>query len=111
MTDAPPRPSCRALALATLQAIVDARAQGKAVQAALRVLSPDASYWPINEALETAVVALLDDVLGADNIASYLLYECWRRPMTIRHGDRGYTIATVADVAAYLEAEYPEPSP
>ena len=79
--------------------------------AALRELQPGIGVVsPLPGDLETEIVGLVDMILGADEIAAYLRWEA--RGMqgggaVISADDHGYPIRTVADVAAYLDAEHP----
>lgn len=96
----------RETALSALQALVDARAQSDRIQTAMREAWPDFyGFYAVPAATEDAVVKLIDAALGDDNIASYLLYECWRGPGSVILPDQTeYIIASVEDVRAYLEA-------
>lgn len=78
--------------------------------AALRELQPDVSgVSPLPCAVEESVVRLIDTIFDATDIAAYLRWEAsvMRDGGLIEAGGRSYPIRTVADVAAYLEAEYP----
>lgn len=56
---------------------------------------------PIPTAVESAVVGMLDAILG-EALASYYLYECNRSPRLIIEGGKEWPIASVDDLAAYI---------
>ena len=98
----------RAAALSALQSIVDAGDRHAAAQSALRALHEDFQWLaPIPTAVETAMVALIDAVLG-DDLASYFLYDCRRNGRLTMPDQTEYLIRSVDDIAHYLEQTRPE---
>ena len=100
----------RTTALAALRALIATRTASDAARKSLEALDPDSyHFWrAIPPAVEDALVSLIDAILGANEIASYLLYECRRRPgRVIMPTGQEYPIATVDDVETLLAEQYP----
>lgn len=100
----------RAAALEVLRKLAALDKKHAAYVAALREVQPDIGLVsPLPDDIEVDIVGLIDMIFDADDIAAYLRWEA----ATMRDGgwigvsDREYSIRTVADVAAYLDAEYP----
>jgi hypothetical protein len=93
------------LALAVLQSLIDAGKKQDKLRSALREVWPDVDgVWIVVPEVETAALSLVDSVLG-DEVGSYLILECWRKPGRIIRDGVEYPIGTVADVAAYCGVE------
>lgn len=93
------------LALAALQSLIDADKKQTTLKDALRAVWPDVDgVWVILPEIETAALKLIDAVLG-DEVGSYLILECWRKPGRIIRDGIEYPIRNVADVAAYCGVE------
>ncbi len=100
----------RKTALTSLRVLVDAIAAGETARKALRALDPDTyQFWlPIPPAVEGALVDMIDEILGGDKIASYLLYECNRGGGYVQFPDGvKYPIVTLGDVERLLKERYP----
>lgn len=100
----------RAAALEMLRELAALDAKHARYVAALRELHPDISgVTPLPCTVEERIVRLIDTIFDADDIAAYLRWNAGdiRGGGLIEVDGRSYTIRTVADVAAYLEAEYP----
>ena len=100
----------RAAALAMLRELAVLDERHARYIAALRELQPDVSgIAPIPCEIEGGIVGLIDTIFDASDIAAYLRWEAcvMRDGGRIEVDGRSYPISTVADVAAYLEAEYP----
>lgn len=97
----------RAAALIALQQIIDAGERHSMVQSAMAAIHQDFQWLsPIPTAVETAVVALIDAVLG-ENLASYFLYDCRRNGRVILPDQTEHLIRSVADIAHYLDETRP----
>lgn len=64
----------RAAALEALRTLVTEKAKAERLQAAFAELYPDDRFYAIPSSVETALVRLINDILGPGENASYLLY-------------------------------------
>lgn len=97
-----PSPDMVAHAIEVLRKIDGCRQRHTEAVAALSDLHEDFCWLsPIPTAVESAVVGMLDAILG-EALASYYLYECDRSPGRIIEGGNEWPIASVDDLVAYL---------
>lgn len=90
-------------ALSLLRKLVEREAAYDAVNRELRALEREFPVHlnAIDPALETAVVGLLDEILG-DGLAGYFLWDC-SRDGRIEVDGRSWPIRSVDDIARYIE--------
>lgn len=93
------------MALDTLQVLFDRRTAYDAVNKEIKGLNPDfpSLVTVVDPKIETAVVKLLDAILG-DFVASYFLYECWHMKDggKIVENEVEWPIRSMDDVRAYV---------
>lgn len=95
-------------AFAALRLLIVEKAKAKRLQSAFMEVYPDDHFYAIPSAVETALVKLIDAIIGPGENAAYLLYEA----MSMKNGGcitvdgRSYPIRDVDDLEAYIAAEH-----
>lgn len=100
-------------ALALIQAIMDMQPKLETARISLIAVYGDFAGQPTAflDDLYGPVVALLDAVLGHDDIASYFIHECLGMRdggAVIERDGTKWPLKTVADLRAYLNREKPQ---
>ena len=105
----------RTSAIAALRAVVATKTASDLARERLVDIWGDGcrDFHAIPNAIETALVSLIDAVLNADGLAEYFLYEALSMKdggsISFNDDGRSYPIRTIEDVEILLRERYPEP--